>query len=652
MEKEKIEEIGNDEDQRWSSVYQSINKELSKTGANYDQDRKVARILTSELVAANEEDKIALASDEAVAHGLVRLRRCKSKDLDYLLEQPYFARVVTKEEDKEIEFRIGTASFPEQRIIDWRKGPISKLYYDYQEGEEFSEYIQGHYREGTIQLRRGFHGVENQLNSIEMPQGTIYRENGGWKFDPHSSGYSRTETHDGHLPPILSLITPEQFKLISSDSQKPMVIQGIAGSGKTTVALHRLAWLLHEENANLDPKKTVVIMFNRALKNYVETTLPELNIEGVPIMTYNQWTNQLLNNIIGPRPRGSFLKSRSLEMFKSSPTILEMMGKFVIAKERELERDYVAQFFQFFEYLIEQDLFWPKWDKIVESLKDQVAKKFCDFQDDSLLCHIIYSEHGRYPIKGKKTLGLLEHIVIDEAQDFGMVEIRSMLNALDLNKTVTIVGDIAQRIVMGRDFSSWDAILNEAGFESTRPITLNVSHRTTEEIMKLASHVRLDFTKTKPIKSSGKHGPSPTLQKIDNRSDLHYYAGQWIKARLEESKKTLSAIICRWPKQAEELVAKLKAHGHSYVHLGHRDQFDFSPGIIVTNIHQVKGLEFRNVLIVEPTEEHYGSESEEEQNLLYVAVTRAERRLDFITSERPTKMLPTLPKPEKVVATF
>ena len=91
-------------------------------------------------------------------------------------------------------------------------------------------------------------------------------------------------------------------------------------------------------------------------------------------------------------------------------------------------------------------------------------------------------------------------------------------------------------------------------------------------------------------------------------------------------------------------VAQLKTAGHSYVRLGHRDQFDFSPGVIVTNVHQVKGLEFRNVLIVEATEENYNSNSEEERNLLYVAITRAEVRLDFIGSQKMTPLLPPLLK--------
>ena len=105
---------------------------------------------------------------------------------------------------------------------------------------------------------------------------------------------------------------------------------------------------------------------------------------------------------------------------------------------------------------------------------------------------------------------------------------------------------------------------------------------------------------------------------------------------------SLSAIICRLPAQAEHLTQVLRRMGHSFVRWGHRDQFDFSPGVTVTNVHQVKGLEFRNVLIVNPTEAQYRAESEEDRNLLYVAITRAEQRLDAICVGRPTALLPQL----------
>ncbi|MDO8519478.1 MAG: UvrD-helicase domain-containing protein, partial [Deltaproteobacteria bacterium] len=300
LTEEEAQKIGTDETDLWQNTYIAIINEIHRTNKNFHHDRKLARQLSSEIVATRrEEDKVQLISDEQVVHGLTQMHKNQTERLENLEEQPYFARVITLEENREVDFRLGTASFPDQRIIDWRKAPISKLYYDYREGDEFAETIQGREREGFIRLRRSYHGKKNELTIIETAQGNLLRQNGAWKVDGRSDSISRSQNHDGHLPPILSLITPEQFKLITREPQKPMMIQGIAGSGKTTVALHRLAWLLHKDNAGLDPAKCLVVMFNRSLKNYIETTLPELNIHGVPILTFQQWASRIVTEIAG-----------------------------------------------------------------------------------------------------------------------------------------------------------------------------------------------------------------------------------------------------------------------------------------------------------------------------------------------------------------
>lgn len=646
LTEEEAQAIGAEEEERWRQTHSAVVAEVRKTKADFHQDRRLARDLTSQIVATRrDEDKAALASDEAVAHGLARLRKNKSTGLESLAEQPYFARVVTEEGGREIEFRLGTASFPDQRIVDWRKAPISRLYYDYKEGDEFEEVIQGRDRNGRIRLRRSYRGMEDELHRIETPQGVVTRGDQGWRIHKLEGRFSRDDEHDGHLPPILSFITAEQFGLITRDAQRPVVIQGIAGSGKTTVALHRLAWLLHEENSPCRPERCLVVMYNRALKTYVETTLPELHIDRVPIRTFSQWAHALLNELIGPRPRGAFTRGLELELFKSSALCLQLLQEFIGLNPKKVGST-VDCLFAFYGWLLSKELFWRRWDLVRVQLKEQSDKKICDFQDDPLLLHLIYAEHGYYPAKSPDSLGVCDHIVIDEAQDFGVVEIRALLNAVDRHKTLTIVGDVAQKITAGRDFGGWDALLREAGFQNTTPISLTVSYRSTSEIMKIASALRGPGAVSEGHDASGRQGPAPTFQRAENPAVLPHRIARWIEARQKDSPRSVSAIICRWPKQAQELVEQLRKMGHPAVRLGHRDQFEFSPGVTVTNAHQVKGLEFRNVLIVEPSEENYKPASEEERNLLYVAVTRAELRLDFIGSKKPTPLLPRLHDPE------
>lgn len=648
MEKndEKSREIGQEEEARWQKAHAAIVKEIKRTRSDYAQDRQLAQELTAQLVAATREDDVMdVANREMVAHGLVSLRKDKADDLESLEEQPYFARVITEEDGRQIEFKLGTASFPAERIIDWRKAPISKLYYDYKEGDDFAEEIQGRDREGLIKLRRAYQGQRNSLHRIETPQGVLVYSPEGWKFHEKGAQFSRAEDHDGHLPPILSLITAEQFALITSHPEKPMVIQGIAGSGKTTVALHRLAWLLHADNSSAKAQNCLVVMFNRSLKAYVETTLPELKINGVSIQTYTQWVNEILNDIVGPRSRGEVERSRELEVFKSSGYCLKLLYDYILKSPHQAGRKFEDELLAFYDSLLSQDLLWRRWSAIREHLLAQLSQRVLDLQDDSLLLHLIYAEYGFYPTKSPKVLALLDHLVIDEAQDFGVVEIRALLNALDQNRTVTIVGDMGQRIIAGRDAWTWEELLKEAGFSETVPVALTVSFRTTREILEVASRVRGEKFEESEMRAL-RRGPSPSFIPVKQSNLYVMQIAEWVRARLKDSPKAVSAVICRLPKQAAQLVEELRKQGLPSVRLGHRDQFDFSPGITVTNAHQVKGLEFRNVLVVEPSDENYPPKDGEAKNLLYVAVSRAEFRLDFIGMRRPSSLLPSLDRTE------
>jgi len=641
LSKEQISEIVADEEARWREIHAAIVKEAGRANKSMHKDRRLARKLTAELVGSRSvEDKVQLASDEAVAHGLSKLRRTITEDYDQLAKQPYFARVITDEDGKEVEFFLGTTSFPKHRIVDWRKAPISQLYYNYKQGEEFDEAIQGKDRLGTIKLRRGYKGIEDELQAIELPEGIIRKQDSEWSFEESDALLSRSAGHDGHLPPILSLITPDQFELISHAPNKPIVIQGIAGSGKTTVALHRLAWLLHKDNSDALPEKCMVIVFNRALKKYIETTLPELGIKGVAIRTYHQWLGTIAKEFGGGWPYDKLEKNIELEKFKSSPICLNEINEYVQEVSNISGKDYKEDLFSFYKYLSKKEIFWPKWKEISQELKKQAKDELRNPQDDSILLNLVFAREGHYPCKAAKGLHLCDHIVIDEAQDFGVVEIRSMLNALNVDRTVTIVGDAAQKIIMNRHFGSWEELLREAGFTETTPIELNVSHRTTDEIMAIAKSLREDIEFKQS--SSIRHGPEPTIIKSGDFETQPHLIGKWIEDRIKENPNSLSAVICRWPKQAEKLTAILKKNGYPFVRWGHRENFDFSPGVTITNVNQVKGLEFRNVLIVNPTEAQYNSRSTGERNLLYVAITRAEVNLDFISKDKPTSMLPKL----------
>ena len=248
-----------------------------------------ARDLTSEIVnAGRAEDKQLLASDEAVSHGMVGQKLVEAKALETLLKKPYFARIILEEETddgpKTIEYKIGYAANPDCRIIDWKKAPLSKLYYEYKEGDDYSETILDRQRDGRVALRNTVDIEAKVLRSVSCRYGTFANENGTWIERQGKARAGRS----GGLPDVLSLITAEQFRLITEEAETAVLIQGVAGSGKTTVALYRLAWLLGAGNSELTPADAVVCVQSGALRAYINSSMPILRIEGVKVVSLAQ----------------------------------------------------------------------------------------------------------------------------------------------------------------------------------------------------------------------------------------------------------------------------------------------------------------------------------------------------------------------------
>ena len=106
--------------------------------------------------------------------------------------------------------------------------------------------------------------------------------------------------------------------------ERPVIIQGSAGSGKTTVALHRLAWLLHEANSVAKAKNTRVVVMNKSLQIYVCATLPSMGIEGVQTSTFNSWALSIIGKVVRGRPFFKYLNVPSfVEEIKYSEEILK-----------------------------------------------------------------------------------------------------------------------------------------------------------------------------------------------------------------------------------------------------------------------------------------------------------------------------------------
>ena len=291
--------------------------------------------LRDDVAIAKPEDLPALF--EQMHHlGALRAHRGRSVAGSVDRASPYFGHMRLEEAVPASERRpgkpatrrrdvlIGSRSYVDSeqgvRIVDWRHAPVSRIYYRYAEGDDYEEELGGRIVDGTIVVRRGVSIVAGELVRVSAAQGAFVRgRDGRWRrvaaprarLETESAavraatlgearlgiGFDGQMRQDKHLPAIASLLDPKQFELITRDSGGLMVVQGSAGSGKTTVGMHRAAYLAFTEPQRFRPESMLVIVPNEALVHYVSRVLPSLGVEGVGVSTFGRFAARLVGHM-------------------------------------------------------------------------------------------------------------------------------------------------------------------------------------------------------------------------------------------------------------------------------------------------------------------------------------------------------------------
>ncbi len=259
-EKQKLKEVC----EKLETEEKSFENSLAKTSNNYDKESYVR------------------------AH-LEYLGHKKLLDLKKIKKKPYFARVDFKAENEEKEkLYIGKLSVldsnsQEPIIIDWR-APISNLYYDGRVGKSSYESPSGKV-EGEISLKRQYF-IENQVlekySDIDL------------KANDELLQVALEEKADDRLKNIVATIQGEQNSIIRADINKALIVQGVAGSGKTTIALHRIAYLIYNCDKEFDPEDFMIIAPNKFFLNYISNVLPDLGVENVKQYTFEDLAYEII----------------------------------------------------------------------------------------------------------------------------------------------------------------------------------------------------------------------------------------------------------------------------------------------------------------------------------------------------------------------
>ena len=216
----------------------------------------------------------------------------KIKLLKKSLDAPYFARIDYKRDDEDIDksFYIGRRGISKEGniiVTDWR-APISSLYYDKEVGKCSFEAPEGTV-DGEMLLKRQFEIEQGEL----LNYFDVNLVNGDTLLQKYLN-----ENNDNRLKSIVSTIQKEQNDVIRRKINENIIVQGVAGSGKTTVALHKIAYLVYNYSKTINEDKFLVIGPNPVFLKYIKTVLPDLDVSGVRQLTFEEFAKEYINENI------------------------------------------------------------------------------------------------------------------------------------------------------------------------------------------------------------------------------------------------------------------------------------------------------------------------------------------------------------------
>lgn len=640
------------------------------------------------------------------------------------VDEPWFGAFALAEAGKVHDYRLGKRRSVELKILPWQH-PYARAFYECQPGApvvvDADESLGFRPVDGALESKARVVAHARRLERVELERrdgASTWLRRGDCLVDEADSFREAMARHG--LPDVLSLLTTEQYRLITASRARPVVLQGRAGSGKTTVALHRVSWLTHPDAAAdavpVDPSRVLMVMFNRALSAFVETSLAPLGLEAVKLNTFHGWAWEAITAAYAGRLE---LQAGPSEGHGLAASLKKQLGM-LAAVEAYVERQTGALLAWFQEESAKVgDTTWAKLlrngdgpiigrladvrrrltrardesrgaqrkrlDEVVTLVqrarrrmtlyKEDLLRLLLDrellrrhltvteaelavleayqrelqgfqgdarspgpgiaFEDLALLLRLIQLKHGGLAAKDADDVVLYEHLVIDEAQDFGAVELKTLLSAVRARTGVTVVGDLNQKIIPEADFVGWDALAEELGLGGAQVARLEVAHRSSRPIVELAGSIIPDGTPT------GGPGPRPTLSLLPGASVevVHAAIAAQAEAMLAEVPGAHVAVVFGNRDEAREARPKLAAllPGHD-VRIGHNKEFSFAPGVTVTNVRQVKGLEFDGVIVVEPSAQAF-PDSEQGRRWLYTVITRAKRFLAMVRTGELTPLL-------------
>ena len=551
----------------------------------------------------------------------------KRKRLIRLLDVPYFGRIdFRRDQHTKVEsVYIGVHNFQDEErgsnlVYDWR-APISSMFYDFELGKA-SYQTNDRKIEGYIQLKRQFRIRKGEMeymidSDITIQDDVLQKE--------------LNQTSSGKMKNIVATIQREQNTIIRNEEATNLIIQGVAGSGKTSIALHRIAFLLYKFKETISSEDILIISPNKVFASYISNVLPELGEETieetsmeeiamdlfeyqVKFQTFFEQVSELLDST----------DEKLIERirFKSSAALLKKMNEYIIhlensgfspkditIKGKPVPAWFIREVFQKYSRI-------PLLNRFNEVVSDIVNKVYAYYGYEvmgkertqlhttirkmflSTNLKVLYKgfyewigrpdmfkirkgstyEYGDvYPLLylkmkliGLKPFVRVKHLVVDEMQDYSAVQYYVMKQLYGCNKT--ILGDINQSV---NPFSASNLETIQSIFPNSTCMNMLKSYRSTYEITEFTKRI----TNNVSVEALERHGEAPAVAVLKSKEEEIDYIKKLI-VNFHSSNYNSMGIICKTQFQADKVYVKLK--GVENLNLLNALSVAFGSGIVIT----------------------------------------------------------------------
>ncbi|HWL84599.1 MAG TPA: ATP-binding domain-containing protein [Polyangiaceae bacterium] len=672
---------------------------------------------------------------------------------------PYFAHMRIRTAGRARDVLLGVRSHIDAThgisIVDFRRAPIAEVFFNCEPGDDYEIDVDGRTIEGVLERRHLLtFDRAGALSAIGVPGGTLRRvdQDGEWQFEPgtlvptfsRSPGLPLAAEMEDREQNIASLLDEEQRALLQRDPKETLLVLGAAGSGKTTVAIHRIAAIARRDPLHFDPRKVLVIVPEPGLRHLAERMLEGLGLERVAVRTYDDWIRGEARRVFPWLPLEESpeapLAVRRLKrhpaLFVAIEALLEDLSRDIAARidrlcagrgriqariatharetlerglrlaERELlvstiadpaatpvqqrllkeafrtERRRLEQVGDDLQQLVgDRDLLAravrashgalaePAIERAVEhtrrQLDDPSAVRFAhvdadrlqtldgrpldegtpdavagtvDLEDYAILFELLWRKTGRSHTRAGE-LSRYQHLVIDEAQSLSPIELRVLGRALFDDGSATIAGDAAQRIDEDARFASWDAVADALGVKTTSA-HLQTSYRCPRPILELSYAIlgpeAADSAAT--TTRAAREGAPVLRSLLPGEGHAAVFISEALRDLSRREPRAGIAVIARDARAARAWHEVLQRSVAARLVLD--GDFAFGPGVEVTEVAQVKGLEFDFVIVPDANAGSY-PDTPEHRRMLHVALTRASHQAWLVSPGIPSPIVIT-----------